>query len=285
MSRGRNVRYISPKGNVWHLHGDQMGEEGVYLTSLSGIYHPERVPTVLTPAYKRGAIPGPPKTNASRVGLKIFTSAENSAEWERVESRWWSDWSDEEDGILQVESLSDGSYRWQPIRIESYPSDPFDYEPEEDMAWTMSCISYDPGWRGRLITSSATGTGAKTIKLANPGDVELWPHFAGEPKSGIKLPDGLGATLGATAAQDKSMVPLPDDMDPSEGDWLVITDQLEVPIENTANTQVVARMAGMLFQHPVPPGTWPPVEVPIRLGDSDTTVRAYMQTVYQRPWG
>lgn len=251
-----------------------MGDEGLYLTSFAGIYHPQRVPIVLTPAYKRGAIPGPSKTEASKIGMKVFTSAETPDEWERVESRWWSDWSTEEDGLLVVESLATGLTRTQPVRLETYPSDPFDFEPETEMDWTMPVISYDPGWRGSLLKSSATGTGLTTIKLANPGDLEAWPQFAGDPVAGLRLPDGLGG----------ARVPLPDDMDPSEGEWLVVTDQLDVAIENMADTQLVARMAGLLFRNPIPAGT-PVTEVEIELGPTPTTVRAYLEPLYERPWG
>lgn len=274
MARGRNVRYVSPGGHVWHLHGENMGAEGVYLTSFNGIYHPKRVPVTLTPAYKRGAIPGPAKTDASRIGMKIFTSAEDEAEWEEIESRWWNDWSDEEDGTLIVESLSTGTTRWQPVRLETYPDDTFDYEPEDTQDWTMPLISYDPGWRGPLLRSSFTGT-TGTIRVANPGDVDVWPHFAGDPVPGIKLPDGIGGDL----VDIKSST-----YDPANGEWLVITDQMEVTIEDMANSQVVALLAGMLFQHPIPAGTKKPVQVPIQAGTS-TTIRATIQPLYNRPWG
>lgn len=273
MARGRNVRYISPDGEVWPLHGEGMGTKGVYLTSLAGFYHPARVPISLTPAYKRGAIPGPPKTDVSRILMKMFTTADSPAEWERVESRWWNAWSDEEDGRIEVESLSDGSYRWQPVRLEKYPDEPFDYEPEEDMDWTLPILAYDPGWRGPLITSTSTGTGAKTIKVANHGDIEGWPHFTGDPVDGIQLPDGLSGR----------MIPL-GDMDPEEGEWLVITDQLEVPIENIADTQIAARMAGLLFRSPLPAGTKVQT-VPINHGPTTNTVRFYLEPLYKRPWG
>ena len=276
MARGRNVRYISPDGEVWPLHGESMGSLGIYLTSLSGIYHPQRVPVTLTPAYKRGSIPGPPKTDASRIGLKVFTTAETPEEWEAVESRWWSAWSDERDGVLEVESLSTGLTRRQPVRLEKYPDDQFDFEPDTDMDWSMPCISYDPGWRGGLLKSSATGTGMTTIKMANPGDVEIWPHFAGDPVPGIRLPDGIAGDLRDIKSAE---------YDPANGEWLVVTDQLEVTVEDVANSQVVALLAGMVFQNPIPPGTTVPVDVPIDLGSTNTTVRAYMEPLYMRPWG
>lgn len=281
MARGRNVRYIGHDASVWHLHGELMGQEGVYLTSLAGFYHPVQVPIMLTPAYMRGAIPGPPKTDVSRIGMKIFTSAPTPEDWEQVESAWWSAWSDEADGFLEVENLSapetgsvaNAGTRRLPVRIERWPEDPFDYEPEEEMDWTMPVISYSPGWQGVTVTSSYIGTGAGTITLANPGDLEGWPHFTGEPVDGTILPDGM----------DGDTVPL-GDMDPEEGDWLVITDQMEVPIENTANTQIAARLAGLLFKHPIPPGT-PPTPVAITTGATETTVRFYLTPLYRRPWG
>lgn len=275
MARGRNVRYISPKGNVWPLHGEGMGTKGIYLTSFSGLYHPVRVPVVLTPAYMRGAIPGTPKTDVAKIGMKVFTTAETPEEWERVESRWWNDWSDEEDGTLVVESLSTGTTRWQPIRIETFPDDPFDYEPETEMDWTMPCISYSPGWRGQLLKASATGTGMTKIKLANPGDLEIWPRFSGDPVPGIKLPDGVNGGL----VDIKSST-----YDPANGSWLVVTDQLDITVEDLANSQVVALLAGLMFQNAIPANT-PVTEVDIDLGPTNTTIRVQMEPLYQRPWG
>lgn len=275
MARGRNVRYISPGGHVWHLHGEDMGAEGVYLTSLSGFYHQVRVPVTLTPAYMRGAIPGPPKTDASSIGMKIFTSAETPEAWEEVERRWWSadtGWSDEADGVLVVESLSTGTTRWQPVRLAKYPEDPFDYEPETEMDWAMSVISYDPGWRGPLLRSSSHDG---VIRLANPGDLDVWPQYAGDPVNAVmRLPDGIA---GAQVKLDGTQ------MDPENGSWLVVTDQLEVPVEDVANSQVATIMAGMLFQNPIPAGTTEPVEVPIT--DGGSLIRATIQPLYRRPWG
>lgn len=252
-----------------------MGSKGIYLTSFAGIYHPQRTPVVLTPAYKRGAIPGPPKTDASVIGLKIFTTAETPEEWERVESRWWNSWSDERDGTLVIESLSTGTTRWQPIRLSRYPEDPFDYEPEDTMDWTMPCISYDPGWRGQLLTASATGSGLTTIKMANPGDTEVWPRFSGDPVPGLRLPDGVGGDLvDIKSAQ----------YDPDNGEWLVVTDQLDVTVEDMANSQVVALLAGMMFRNPIPADT-AVTEADIDLGSTNTTVRVQIEPLYKRPWG
>lgn len=284
--RGRNVRYIGVDESVWHLHGEMMGQEGVWLTSLAGFYHPVRVPIMLTPAYMRGAIPGDPKTDVSRIGMKIFTSANSALEWEGIESQWWNAWSDEKDGgFLEVENLSapetgsvaNAGTRRLPVRLERWPEDPFDYEPEEEMDWTMPVISYSPGWQGVTLTSSYIGTGLGSITMANPGDLEGWPHFTGEPVDGTILPDGIDGN-----GVDVGVVPLPE-MDPAEGDWLVVTDQMEVPIENTADTQIAARLAGLLFKNPIPPGT-DPVAVPITTGTA-TTVRFYLTPLYRRPWG
>lgn len=248
---------------------------GIYLTSFSGIYHPQRTPVVLTPAYKRGAIPGPPKTDASVIGLKIFTTAETPEEWERVESRWWNAWSDERDGVMVIESLSTGTTRWQPIRLSKYPEDPFDYEPDTEMDWTMPCISYDPGWRGQILKASATGTGMTKIKVANPGDLEIWPRFSGDPVPGIKLPDGVNGGL----VDIKSST-----YDPANGSWLVVTDQLDITVEDLANSQVVALLAGLMFQNAIPANT-PVTEVDIDLGSTNTTIRVHMEPLYHRPWG
>ncbi len=280
MVAGRNVRYLGVDGSVWHLHGYRMGKEGVYLTSLAGFYHPVRVPMVQTPAYMRGAKPGPSKTDPSIIDMKIFTSARTEEEWEDVESAWWSAWSDDEDGVL-VATDRRGNERDQAVRLQKYPSDPFDWEPDTEMEWTMPTVAYSPGWRGPLLTSTwlnSSGSGTGTLNLANPGDLEIWPQIAGWGQEGavVTVPDGIGDTS----------VTLPE-FDDGEH-WLVDPDMTTgVQLDTVTNTQAAARMAGLLFQHPIPPRTVVPVPRAVSVvgGNTATEVKAFMTPLYRRPWG
>ena len=280
MVAGRNIRYHGVDDSVWHLHGHLMGEEGFYLTSLAGFYHPVRVPLSQTPAYMRGAIPGPSKTDPSIIDMKVFSSATTEEEWEEIESAWWNAWSDEADGLL-VAADRNGNERTQPVRLQTYPSDPFDWEPECEMEWTMPTVAYSPGWRGPLLTSNwvnTSGSGSGTINLANPGDLEIWPQFAGWGQAGarVTLPDGIG-----TDTRE-----LPEFADGEH--WLVDPDMTTgLQLDTVPNTQAAARMAGLLFQHPIPARTTVPVAraVSVTGGDTDTEVAAYMTPLYRRPWG
>ncbi|MGN2634630.1 hypothetical protein ACTD5D_39750 [Nocardia takedensis] len=280
MAAGRNIRYLGVDGSVWHLHGHQMGKEGVYLTSLAGFYHPVRVPMVQTPAYMRGAKPGPAKTDPSVIDMKIFTTARTEPDWEDVESAWWNAWSDDEDGVL-VATDRRGNERDQAVRLQKYPSDPFDWEPDTEMEWTMPTVAYSPGWRGPLLTSTwlnSSGTGTGTLNLANPGDLEIWPQYAGWGQEGavVTLPDGIGdVTVELTEFDDGEH-------------WLVDPDMTTgVQLDTVTNTQAAARMAGLLFQHPIPPRTVVPVPRTVRVvgGNTATEVKAFMTPLYRRPWG
>ena len=53
---------------------------------------------------------------------------------------------------------------------------------------------------------------------------------------------------------------------------------------NLANSQVVALLAGLMFQNAIPANT-PVTEVDIDLGPTNTTIRVHMEPLYQRPWG
>lgn len=280
MPAGRNIRYIGVDGSVWHLHGELMGDEGVYLTSLAGFYHPVRVSMVQTPAYMRGAKPGPSKTDPSVIDMKIFTSARTEEEWEDVESAWWNAWSDDEDGVL-VATDRRGSVRDQAVRLQKYPSDPFDWEPDTEMEWTMPTVAYSPGWRGPLLTSewrNTSGSGSGTLNLANPGDLEIWPQIAGWGQEGVTVtvPDGIGDVT----------VTLPE-FDDGEH-WLVDPDMTTgVQLDTVTNTQAAARMAGLLFQNPIPPRTVVPVPRTVSAtgANTDTEVKAFMTPLFRRPWG
>lgn len=280
MSAGRQVIYVGVDGRRWHLHGPRMGDEGVYLTSMAGIYHPVRVALDTRPAYMQGARPGLPKTDPRVMDLKLFTSADSEAEWEAIENRWWDSWSDEADGLLMVESRQrPGTFRDIPLRLQRYPAEPFDYEPEDVFDWTLPTIAYMPWWRGPELTSkweNTDGTGEGTINLANPGDVEIWPQFMVENVANgetYTLPDGL----------DGDSVDV--QLDEADGDVLIDTDQLRMQLESHADTQVAARMAAMKFRHPIPPRTRrTSVEVSVTGGTTAATVKAYMRPYYKRAW-
>ncbi|WP_280371177.1 hypothetical protein [Nocardia wallacei] len=276
----RQITYIGVDGSVWHLHGDLMGAEGVYLTSLSGFYFPVRVPLSQTPAYMRGAIPGPSKTDPSVIDMKLFTSAQTDDEWEDVESAWWAAWSDEEDGLL-IAGDRRGNTREQPIRLQRYPSEPFDWEPETEMDWTLPTIAYSPGWRGPTLTSTwknTDGTGSGTLKYVNPGDIEIWAQVAGWGQDGVRItvPDGID---GATRQ-------LPEFVDGHH--WIVDPDMTTgIQIDTVTDSQEAALMAGMLFRHPIPARTKTPVTLPVTAtgANTDTEVKVYMTPLFQRPWG
>ena len=282
MVTARPVGYHGVDGSVWPLHGRyqgmDMGSKGVYLTSLYGFYHPVRVPLSQTPAYMRGAKPGPSKTDPSLIDAKIFTTADSEEEWEDVESAWWEAWSDDEDGLMVVGSRS-GTFREQPVRLLKYPTEPFDFEPGDVFDWTMNLIAYSPGWRGPMLTSTWTQADPH-MRFANPGDLEIWPQIAGWGRAGETintLPDGI----------DGATVPFAD-VDFADGEhWLVDTDQLQLPIETVTETQAAARLAGLRFKNPIPKRTITPVEVPISISGatSETEITAYMQPLYKRPWG
>jgi hypothetical protein len=278
----RSLIYEGVDGSRWHLHGrdgsHEMGDEGVYLTSLNGFYHPVRVPLSQTPAYMRGAKPGPSKTDPSRIDAKVFTSADTAEEWEDIESAWWEAWDDEADGLLIAGSRK-GTYREQPVRLLSYPTEPFDYEPDDVFEWTMNLIAYSPGWRGQTLTSTWTQADPH-MRFANPGDLEIWPQIAGWGHDGeqlVALPDGIaGDTINLS------------DVEIVEGEhWLIDTDQLQLPAETVTDTQLAARFAGMRFKHPIPKRTTVPVEVPVTItgATAETEIKAYMTPLYKRPWG
>lgn len=280
MTAGREVIYEGIDGRRWHLHGRSMGDEGVYLTSMAGIYHPVRVPLDTRPAYMAGARPGLPKTDPRVMDLKIFTTAESAEEWEEIENDWWDSWSDEEDGLLIVESRR-GTYRDIPLRLQRYPSEPFDFEPDDVFDWTLPTIAYQPWWRGPELTSewdNSNGTGTGTLRLANPGDVEIWPQYMLEniasAAAKYTLPDGVdGDTVQVVG------------FDPAEGDVLVDTDQLRLQLESAADTQIPARMAALRFRKPLPPRTRrTTVNVSVTGGTTAAHVKAYMRPYYKRPW-
>ncbi|MFC0314479.1 hypothetical protein ACFQNE_02085 [Gordonia phosphorivorans] len=252
-----------------------MGEEGLYMQGVKGLYHPQRTPRVQTPAFYPGAIPGAPKTDPTVTDLKVLSVGVGGAEWEAVEEAWWSSWSDEADGTLRVWNRAGTKYRWQPYRIQKWPDDDMDTEPDEEWPWALPLVSYRPGWRGQTITSTWSGTGSGTLALVNPGDLPCWAQIS-LTNSGVEqwtVPDGIGGDTVQLEVFDASV-----------GDLFVDTDQFELQLESDVESQIAASLLGLRFRQPIPPRTTVPVNVPISVTGRPGAAKAYMTPMWLRPW-
>lgn len=275
MGVARKVEVFGCDGSHWVIHGPGMGAHGVIMSGVKGLYHPVRVPRSQQPAFYPGAIPGTPKTDPTAVDLKIFSSAPTGEEWELVEDAWWSAWSDEEDSVLRVWNRAGTSFREQSMRIQTWPDDAMDYEPDEDWPWAIPLIAYRPGWRSQTITSTWTGTGTGSLQFVNPSDQDMYVQI-GLTNTGIEqwtVPDGIGGQT----------VPL-EVFDASVGDLMVDTDPFAMQLESVVDSQIAASLLGLRFRHPIPKRTVTPVSVPISCTGGIGTAKAWMTPVWKRPW-
>lgn len=280
MDYPRTVELYGVDGSVWHLHGLGMGVEGVIMSGVKGLYHPLRVPRDQRPAFMDGGVPGIPKTDPTVTDLKVFTSGPTGIAWEAVENAWWKALSDEEDFVLRVWNRAHTSWREQPYRVQTWPDDDMDSEPEEDWPWAIPMIAYKPGWRGPTITSKwpangvpATGTG--TLKFVNPGDLPAWVQIS-LTNTGVEqwtVPDGIGGDT----------IPL-EVMDESVGDLFVDTDPFALQLDADEDSQIAASLLGMRFRFPIPPNTMTPVSVPISVSGGPGVAKAYITPRWKRPW-
>lgn len=270
----RRVELDGVDGSLWHLHGAGMGVEGVFLASFKGMYHPQRSPMSQTPAFYPGSIPGDPKTDPQKIDLKLTTHAPDPIAWEDVEHRWWSAVNDEADATLRVFNRAGTKYRTMPVRVETYPDDSMDSEPDQVWDWALPMVGHSPGWRGQTIRSEFTGTSG-TITLGNPGDLPVWAEFS-LSNTGVEkwtVPDGID---GATVKLEQ----FPADLGPI----VVNSDPFTLQLDSQTESQIAATLLGLRWRYPIPANT-PPTEVPISVEGGPGEAVAYVTPVHRRPWG
>lgn len=261
---------------VWHLHGTGMGSQGLYMQSVKGFYHPVRVPRVQNPAFFPGAIAGVPKTDPTVTDLKVLSvGVDDDLRWEDVENKWWSSWSDEVDGTLRVYNRRGTGYREQAYRLQSWPDDAMDFEPDEEWPWAMPLIAYKPGWLGQTITSSWSGSGDGVLEFVNPGDLDIWVQLS-LSNTGVEqwtVPTGIDGDTVALEVFDAGV-----------GNLFIDTDPFVLQLESHTESQIAMSLLGLRFRFPIPANTIEPVEVPISVSGGSGLAQAYMTPKWRRPW-
>lgn len=277
MDYPRVVEVDGVNGSTWTLHGPGMGP--VIMSGVKGLYHPLRVPRDQKPAFMPGGIPGIPKTDPQVIDLKVFSSGPTGIEWEEIENEWWAAWSDEADSTLRVFNRAGDAYRELDVRVQTWPEDDMDAEPEEEFPWAMPLIAYRPGWRGQTITSrwplSGTATGSGTLKFVNPGDLDISVQIS-LTNTGVEkwtVPDGINGDT-VTLEQFPASV----------GDLFVDTDPFAMQLDSDTESQIAMSLLGLRFRKTIPANTTVPVEVPISVTGGAGAAKAYMTPMWKRPW-
>ena len=277
MEYPRVVEVDGVDGSMWPLHGPGMGP--VIMSGVKGLYHPLRVPRDQKPAFMPGGIPGIPKTDPQVIDLKVFSSGATGVEWEEIENQWWAAWSDEADSTLRVFNRDNSSYRELDVRVQTWPEDDMDAEPEEEWPWAIPLIAYRPGWRGQTITSrwplTGTASGSGTLKFVNPGDLDISVQIS-LTNTGVEkwtVPDGINGDT-VTLEQFPASV----------GDLFVDTDPFAMQLDSDTESQIAMSLLGLRFRKTIPANTTVPVEVPISVTGGAGAAKAYMTPMWKRPW-
>lgn len=287
----RKIELIGVDDSEWVLHGEGTpvlhGVAGIVLASVRGIYHPQRSPISQQPAFYPGAIPGDPKTDPQKIDLKLTSWAPDAIAWEQIEEAWWRAVDDEADATLRVWNRAHTRYRDMPVRVETYPDDAMDFEPDTVWDWDLPMIAYSPGWRGQTIKSVAgegdesspwtedePGVWSATITLGNPGDLPAWAEFS-LSNTGIeewKVPDGV-------SGQSIELEQFPAELGPI----VVNSDPFTLQLDSEVESQIAATLLGLRFRFPIPART-APTEVSISVTGGPGEATAYVTPMWKRPW-
>lgn len=281
---------------VLDICGPEMGAQGISLLSgFSGLMHAPRTVTRESAAHQEGSKPGDfPRVDERIIDVRLSTKGNTPALWETIDNLLWRVLTFDEDAYLRWYSAK-GYWREMKVRLERKPVDTMTYDPRvtQHMVWSVTLLASDPWWYG--VTHSSTwrntnATGSGTLRLFNPTPRPLWVQFAGNkilsgsgerwtlPDAGVKYPTGH-----AKAGQFVThTLPL---LTPGK-EFYVDTHPLRETLMVKDNSLEWAKMKAEEFLFAIPPHTRP-FEVPVSVvgGSTQSSVTAFMETRYDRPWG
>lgn len=268
---------------VLDILGPDMKAQGICLLSgYSGLQHAPRTPIRESSAYQEGSTPSDfPRVEERTIDMRLGTQGRTQREWEEIDSLLWEVLSHTEDAVLRIESEI-SQPRELKVRLDRKPKDDMTIDPSVThyMVWSLTLIACDPWWRSSEIQSVFTntaGTGNGFLTLQNPADRECWVEFSCNQITSTQtwtLPDGVSGvshTLPSLIAGQE---------------FLVDTYPLNETLMVRDGSQAWARMQAEAFLYSLPRRTLP-TQVPIKVvgGTTSSSVTAYMEQRWDRPWG
>lgn len=288
------------KGNtVFHVHGEDVGSEGVWLAKgqVQGLYDAPVQTTWKAGAYQIGS------SQRSRkflhrdlvLGFHIKDTTDawefNDSQFRRMfdyqEDPWDPGW---QPTTIEVETELSGVRKLDVLLSEAPDFDSaLDPQMQQHGNVLFKLRAGKPFWYQADATSTFTGngvTGSGTVSVSNPTDQVAYHKWVVTPATWT-LPDrkwtGAPNALATTGSRNVSGIAITN----ANAGAVIDLDRSEVMFRDSAGTNLLGQLAGKFFEYPIPPYT-PTTSLPVSYTNAPNTgasVQVRVPRNWSRPWG
>lgn len=288
------------KGNtVFHVHGDQVGEEGVWLArgQVQGLYDAPVQTTWKTGAFQTGSTQRHRK-NLHRDLVLGFHIKDTTTSWEFNDSQFRRCFDYEEDPwdagysptVIEVETELSGVRKLQVLMSEA-PDFDSDLDPTQQQHGNVmfKLRAGQPFWYENDFTSTYTGTGTTgsgTVTVNNPTDQVAHHKWVLTPAT-FTLPDrpwsGAPNARNTTGSRNVGGIAITN----VNGGAVIDLDRSELMFRDLNNTNLLGQLAGTFFEYSIPPYT-PTRTLPVSYTNAPqggASIQVRIPRRWSRPWG
>jgi len=300
LANALSIEWHGCDGSVWHVCGDNIEEEGVFL--LPNIA--AMIDAPITTQWVKGPFgekyEGFQVQNRKPVlGFRI--RGETPADFRDIDSRFRKSWDYENEGFMRV--ITDDGVRDLYMRLfeqpDAYGGDASlggGYDPHylSDSQVVINAACENPFYVGSTITQDhdMSGSGTWTPMIQNDGDQDMWLKYtilSNGNSLQVTLPDySWGSEEFGRSVEDAARtVPVPKSGGLRAGEHIdVDSDPQEELIVSDLDTNPWARMGGNTLLYPVPRWTDPtPVTISWTGAAAGDKIRVTYTPMYSRPFG
>lgn len=304
MSRYLNIRLIGVDGSVWHLTGENEGNEGAFMLPKLQKFIDAPAQTLWVKSGYRSHYQGVKFERRDPVfSIHVFSLTNDPDDWHVIESRLrMALGMYDQEFTIEFETI-DGTRRLKMRLLEEPRSYQGEWEGKDPHLYAESSIAVSaaasqPFWADETLVQVAsfpTGAGTQYVTVQNPGDVEIWLRWRIPAPSKVTLPDWSWGQESAyslidpddvyTPADDSARVwPVPQLV---AGEDLKVNSEPDRPLMIAANgANVSGRAHGDGLRYPVAPHT-EPTPIPVTMTGGPANAKVYLENDqwFSRPWG
>lgn len=291
-----SIEWRGVDGSVWHVSGEQIEAEGVFLLPNPTKIYDRPVNTQWIKTRRSQIYQGFEVNRRDPIlGFQIFST--DAGEWRNIDSEFRMSWSYEEDG--QLVFIANGRERSLGLRLLNEPQA---YESETtaghdphlmaDAAVIINAAAQEPDYLGPDVVQEwvvGSASDSSTFTVQNDGDVEMWVWYTLSSVTADTVWTVADWSWGsdeylradADAARTWALPPL------QAGEHVtLVSDPTQEMLISSLDTNPWNRCNGNGLLYPIPPHT-PPTEIPISVtgATAGDAARLHVQPHFSRPFG
>lgn len=302
-----NIRLIGcDGGDIWHLHGDNAGAEGVQIAEggLQDLWEAPIKVIERTPIRMDGGILRAVKTEIMELVLVLVISGRHinetfgvvDGDLREAFSFELDPWF-EQSTLARLEWETESSTRWLDVVLTTGSKFEADLDPRArgHWLWEVHLKAYVPFWceedAGTDLAVSFTAPATKTIEVANPTGVDMPQKWVCTPGQ-FRLPDNSWTGkrwARSPGGQYPSRTILYPNVTAAQGGLVVDYGNTDLPVRDALDTNLIAQM-------PVP-GDYPKHIIPrftqtqtlsvtaVQVPSGGASVMLRQPRRFRKPWG